>query len=612
MIVTRAIDLAGNVALESSTKTFVFDNLPPVSAPSNPLDQHAYQSSALTVLSGTMVDATSPIQDVQLSIYDSDITRYYNGSTFTATSQIFLDASQLFTSSWTYNSGGLTFSDGHHYVITSSAADTIGNMEIPGSGNTFLLDNTNPLSGVVTPLNSQTYTPTQTVFGTASDPGFSSGISGTGSGVKSSLPWHQGKAQVLILRDELPVNSGAGPIAYGSWGPEDYFWNGSTWTSTTGGATWVDASNMDSFGNWTYLGIVNNWIKGKFYTTWVRGVDNAGNIQNSMSPGPKFQIAAPAASFNVTGLERQSKCRIRPHDYGGGHRRSRISCDRVSRHRLISARLGGLEVMDSDDTTDDVNGLPKAYTFTPSDSGIHTFSSAVRFRLAGSRQLRVQDTVDGSIFGVESGITVNPAVSERLLVVLGGQTYDPGESPSPTGKGLLNLPTPTVAGNIIGAQIMLVDKYWNVTPSSSPVVNVVTSDPFDTDPGSMVLNTATATITIAMTTAGNQTVMASGAGASNTSDAIVIQPKSATQLVAVLPGETRTQGKYNVPPFGKSGTVSQIFAGTNMDVSVYAVDQYYNLDASASQTIYMDLPNDVYDVTPPSQSRSWRVRPISC
>jgi hypothetical protein len=600
-IVTRAIDLAGNVAIESSTKTFVFDNTPPTSTPINPLDQHAYKSSALTVLSGTMLDATSPIQNVQLSIFDTDASRYYNGSTFTATAQTFLDASQLFSTSWTYNSGGLSFINGHHYVVISSASDTIGNMEVPGAGNTFLLDDLNPVSGVVTPLNSQTYTPTQTVFGTASDPGFTSGISGTGSGVKSSLGWHQGKAQVLILRDEVPVNSGGGPVSYGSWGAEDYFWNGSTWTSTTGGPVWVDASNMDSLGNWTYLGIVNNWVKGKFYATWVRGVDNAGNVQNSIAPGPKFQIAAPAASFNVTGLSDGQSA-------GFDHTVTVEAIDnegfRATAYQgtILFTAPGGLEGMDSDDTADDVNGLPKSYTFTPADAGIHTFTSAVRFRLAGARQLRVEDSVDGSIFGVQSGVNITPAVPERLLVVVSGQTYNPGESPAPLGNGLLNLPTPSVAGNIVVAQIKLVDKYWNVTPSSSPTVNVVTSDPYDTDPGSMVLNSGTSTINIAMTTAGNQTITASGAGASNTSDTIVIQPKSADRMVAVLPGETRTQGKYNVAPFGKSGVVSQIFAGTNMTVTVYAVDQYYNLDTSGSQVIYPDLPNDDYDVTPSSQS----------
>ncbi len=601
-IVTRAIDLAGNVALESSTKTFVFDNLPPVSTPTNPLDQQAYRSSVLTVLSGTMMDATSPIQNVQLTIYDSDISRYFNGSTFAATSPLFLDASQVFASSWTYNSGGLSFANGHHYVVTSSAADTIGNVEVPAGGNAFLLDDLNPVSGVVTPANGDTWDQTRTLFGTASDPGFTTGITGTGSGVRATLPWHQGKPQVLILRDEPPVNSGAGPIAYGSWGPEDYFWNGSTWTSTTGGPIWVDAGNVDNAGTWTYLGIVNNWVRGKFYTTWVRAVDNAGNVQNSITPGPKFQIAAPAASFNVTGLSDNQNA-------GFDHTITVEAIDdqgfRATAYpgTVVFSAPGGLETPDTDDTTDDVYGLPKTYTFTSADAGIHTFPSSVRFRLATVRQIRVQDNVNAAIFGIQSGITVNPAPPVGLFVALAGQTYTPGDSPTPLGNGLLNSspPTPSVAGNIVVAQIKVVDKYWNVTPSSNPVVNVVTSDPYDTDPGQVTLSSGIYSANLTMTTAGNQTVTASGAGVPNTSSSIVIQPKSATQLVAVLPGETRTQGK-NVAPFGKSGTPSQIFAGTTMDVSVYAVDQYYNLDATASQTVYADLPNDVYDITPAPQT----------
>jgi hypothetical protein len=102
-----------------------------------------------------------------------------------------------------------------------------------------------------------------------------------------------------------------------------------------------------------------------------------------------------------------------------------------------------------------------------------------------------------------------------------------------------------------------------------------------------------------MTTAGNQTITAAGAGVSNTSDNIVINAKSAQQLVAVLPGQSRTQGKFNVAPFGKTGSVSQIYAGQSMTVSVYAVDEYFNLDTNSNISVASKLPNDSFDVTPP-------------
>jgi len=67
------------------------------------------------------------------------------------------------------------------------------------------------------------------------------------------------------------------------------------------------------------------------------------------------------------------------------------------------------------------------------------------------------------------------------------------------------------------------------------------------------------------------------------------------------------QGKYNVAPFGKSGNLSQIYAGQSMAIGVYAVDQFYNLDSSLSGiTINADLPNDNFDITPSSLSVSER------
>src|SRR5205085_7404577 len=120
-------------------------------------------------------------------------------------------------------------------------------------------------------------------------------------------------------------------------------------------------------------------------------------------------------------------------------------------------------------------------------------------------------------------ITVLPAATERLLVVTDGQTPVPGDKPdSLAGTGRINTPTPTDAGDSIGASIRAVDKYWNITPSSNPTVSVVTSDNYDTDPGATALSFGSAAVTAIMTTAGNQTITASGAGVSNVSSLITI------------------------------------------------------------------------------------------
>jgi small nuclear ribonucleoprotein (snRNP)-like protein len=606
-IVTRAIDLAGNVAVESSTKTFVFDNVAPQSGPALPANDRAYRLTDLTVISGTSIDLTSSIASTKLSIMDEDANggaHYFTGATFTATSESFLSVSQQFTSSWTYTSGFLNYSNGHHYVFKSSAADNIGNVEVPGAGNRILIDGDQPTAAITTPADGAVEDDNRTLLGNSSDPGFTNnvtvGIQGTGSGMYPSLPWQQGRVQVLVLLDESPSATPPGPVAYGSWDINDYFWDGSTWTLTTSypvNPPWQDVS-VDDNGLWSYTGLVGKWRRGKFYIAWVRAIDNAGNVQSSPVPGPLFQVAAKAVAFNVTGLSDglaagvDQSVTVEAIDDVGARA--------IAYQGTINfTAVGGAESMDDNNTSDDLHGLPKSYTFTTGDAGIHTFTNQVRFRKSGIRSIRVDDTTSSpTFFASHSTVTVIPAATERLLVMIpDGQSFVAGDKPSPTGSGRSGTPNAKDAGSTVVTQIRAVDKYWNVTTSSNPMANVTTSDPYDTDPGYMQI-TSTTSLNIIMTTAGNQTITASGAGVSNTSDNVLINAKSAQQLLAVLPGQTRTQGKYNVAPYGKTGSVSSIYAGDNMAVSVYAVDEYFNLDTNTNISVAANLPSDTYDVTP--------------
>jgi hypothetical protein len=72
--------------------------------------------------------------------------------------------------------------------------------------------------------------------------------------------------------------------------------------------------------------------------------------------------------------------------------------------------------------------LPANYTFTSTDAGIHSFSATLK--TAGSQSLTVQDTVNPSVSGAQSGITVNPVAASQLQVsgfppsVLTGSAHD--------------------------------------------------------------------------------------------------------------------------------------------------------------------------------------------
>ena len=67
--------------------------------------------------------------------------------------------------------------------------------------------------------------------------------------------------------------------------------------------------------------------------------------------------------------------------------------------------------------------LPANYTFTSAEAGVHTFSSGVTLKTAGSRSVTATDTVTASITGSQAGITVNPAAASSLKIT--ASTYNP-------------------------------------------------------------------------------------------------------------------------------------------------------------------------------------------
>jgi hypothetical protein len=69
--------------------------------------------------------------------------------------------------------------------------------------------------------------------------------------------------------------------------------------------------------------------------------------------------------------------------------------------------------------------LPANYTFTVSDSGIHTFSSSATLKTAGTKSVTAADLSSPSVNGTQSGITVWPAEVDHFTI-LGNSTQPAG------------------------------------------------------------------------------------------------------------------------------------------------------------------------------------------
>ncbi|MDT8285807.1 MAG: Ig-like domain repeat protein [Elusimicrobiales bacterium] len=613
-VATRAKDGTGNFETSYSTRTFIFDNEPPVSRPVVPGPDTAYRE--LTLLSGTSVDQVTTVASVYVSILSQDEAggaKYFDGSSFINESETWLPVTNLYASSWTYTNGLLTFADRHHYVVKSSATDSIGNVQSVTGQSRFLYDLTEPASSVLNPINGSVYNDNKVVLGNAADPGFTNGINGTGSGVFPSLGWHAGRAELLVFRDTEPYISASGPFLYGSWDESGYFWNGSTWTPVSAGPVWVPAQYTDALGNWQYSGLVCPspnptgqpcWARGDPYSSWVRATDNAGVVQTIISQGPKFYIAAPAQSFLVTvsqnpmtaGADVNMTVEAKDGPDGAGNR---ASAYQGTVNFYIDGVPGGPETMDTNFVLDDIYGLPPQTAFLSSDYGIKTFQ--FRLRKAAARAMRVEDNDNSAIYGTRN-VTVTPTSAEKLQVIA---DYDPaGEQPAPgTPNGRSGAPRTKPAGSSVPVLLQVTDKYWNLVVSSAASVYVTDTDPNNAaaSPDGVSVFTGSATLNRVFVSADptGWTISASGQGSSDPSSPVPVIANAADRLLALLPGETRVQGKYSAEPYGKSGVPADQQAGSTFTVTVYGVDAFYNTDPTAVFQVGADIPTDLYDADPP-------------
>jgi len=626
-IITRAVDATTNEETTVSTRTFVFDNVPPVSAPVQPGIDTAYRN--LPVIHGTSVDAVTTVASVKISILGQDEgggQKYFDGSNFINVTETWLpiQPANLYPSSWSYTNGLLTLLDKRHYIVKSSATDSIGNVQNIVGQSRFLFDTTEPQSVVVSPVNATVYNDNKVVLGNSSDPGFTNGINGTGSGVYPSLPWHSGKVDALVFRDTEPFLASNGPIIYGAWDDSGYFWNGSTWAAAAAGPVWQAGQFTDSLGNWQYSGLVcpdpnpTNipcWVRGDPYVSWVRVTDNAANTETIIDQGPKFYIAAPAQSFLVTvsadpmtaGSDINMSVTAKDGPNGTGNT---AAAYQGLANFYLDGVPGGPEVMDTDGVMDNYHGLPQQYLFLPGDFGTRTFQ--MRARKAGGRVLRAEDNDNPAIFGTRN-ITVNPTTPDRVQVIA---DFDPsGQQPAPGRmdfgvEGSTGAPRTKPAGSNVPFLLQVTDMYWNLVVSSAASVYVSDTDTNNDSISAdgLVVFTGSTTISRTFVSANSAGwgVTASGQGLytnpRNPSSNVPVIAQAADRLLALLPGETRVQGKAYVQPYGKTGTPDDRLAGSTLPVTVYGVDPYYNTDITAAFQVSAAITSDPYDITPAPQN----------
>jgi hypothetical protein len=194
-------------------------------------------------------------------------------------------------------------------------------------------------------------------------------------------------------------------------------------------------------------------------------------------------------------------------------------------------------------STDPAASLPANYTFDSEDAGVHTFSNGVILRTAGTQSLTVVDTVNGSITGIQSGITVNPAAAASFLVA--------------------GFASPVTAGKTETFTVTARDAYGNTATSYNGIVHFSSSDPQASLPADYTFTDADAgvhTFSATLKTAGTQSLTATDSNTDSitgTQSGISVSAAAATHFSITAPA--------NVKP------------GTPFHIIIKALDAYDNV-----------------------------------
>jgi hypothetical protein len=141
---SRAKDNAGNLESSPAQVQFSYDNVKPYSTVDYPEDGD--ERNLLTDVSGTANDnGGSGLYNVYASIKRNSDNYYWDGSGWVSGSEVWLEAWRDGTT-WVYDNDFVTWQSNHIYTVRSKAEDNAGNVETPGSGNTFLFDDVDPWS----------------------------------------------------------------------------------------------------------------------------------------------------------------------------------------------------------------------------------------------------------------------------------------------------------------------------------------------------------------------------------------------------------------------------------------------------------------------------------
>ncbi|HLN26793.1 MAG TPA: hypothetical protein VK395_03555, partial [Gemmataceae bacterium] len=203
-------------------------------------------------------------------------------------------------------------------------------------------------------------------------------------------------------------------------------------------------------------------------------------------------------------------------------------------------------------SSDGQAALPGNYTFTSGDSGVHTFSAALK--TAGTESLTATDTVTSTITGSQTGITVNPAAASVFVVT--------------------GFTSPVTAGASGTFTVTAKDPYNNTATGYLGTLHLTSSDGQAALPGNYTFtsgDTGVHTFSATLKTAGTESLTATDTVTgtiTGSQTGITVNPAAASVFVV-------------------NGFTSPVTAGTSGTFTVTAKDPYNNTATGYLGTVHL-------------------------
>jgi hypothetical protein len=210
-------------------------------------------------------------------------------------------------------------------------------------------------------------------------------------------------------------------------------------------------------------------------------------------------------------------------------------------------------------SSDPVAVLPANYTFTATDAGVHTFTSGVNLKTAGSRTVTTTDTVTATITG-NTTVSVNPAAASHFSVTA---------------------PASTTAGSAFTVTLTAMDAFNNTATGYLGTVHFTSSDTAATLPANYTFvagdagvhtftNGVTLVTTVSRTVTATDTVTATITGSAT----VTVNPAAATHLVVTALASTGAGTAFSI-------TVTAKDAFNNTATGYRGTVQFTSSDAKA-------------------------------